>query len=205
MTEPEVPGDDSDPTVVTPETDVTDDTDAPDPADNAEVDPELLTEAPDSLSVSGTIAIVSDEVAHPTYTGGPVAGGDEAAHDEAGHAEGELLPGRVLVATDEGAVVEIDPALISDDVVTGDRFRGGPGTRRCGPDSGRKRNRREWSRCRGGCANGREQCRRPERPDRGCRGIPQSQALELRRRRRRSLMESTSYSSREAEILLTRA
>ncbi|GAA1613702.1 S-layer homology domain-containing protein [Leucobacter chromiireducens] len=115
VAEPEAPSEGDDPSEVDPE--AASAADASDLLDEAAVDPELLTEAPDTLSVSGTIAVVSDEVAH---LGFPVSVA-EGAHEEQ---PGEAVPGSVLVATDAGPLVSIDPALVGADVETGDRFEG---------------------------------------------------------------------------------
>ena len=91
--------------------------------DAAEAESELLTEVPEILPVSGTLAIVSSEGAHPGFGESAWSTGGSAEPEEE-HEGAELTPGRVLVATDSGPLVEIDPALVGAEALSGDRFEG---------------------------------------------------------------------------------
>lgn len=97
-----------------------------DESDEAEIaeesDPELLIEPPGTLPVTGLVVVVPGEVASGH---GPLAGSDtDGQAAEAVVDSGEPVSDRVMIATDEGPVVEIDPALVGTEPETGERFEG---------------------------------------------------------------------------------
>lgn len=91
----------------------------------AGVDPELLTEAPATLPVSGILVRIADETPHQDSPFTEVGAADSAVEpaDEA-ETEAEVISGAVLIATDDGPLVPIDPALVGEDEEPGSRFEG---------------------------------------------------------------------------------
>ncbi|MCW2289874.1 S-layer homology domain-containing protein [Leucobacter luti] len=109
---------------------------APEPSDPAAVDPEApaegdpapealegdseaLTETPESLPVSGIVVVVAGETEQLTSPLALAETGGVAVPEES-----EAPSDRVLVATDAGPLVRIDPALAGAEPEPGARFEG---------------------------------------------------------------------------------